>query len=578
MLAAASLERNQWWRCAALLAIAALLAVAALLALRALQQRCASPLRSFYGAPWRRVLPDLEETQDVVLVGAGPAGLQWALLLQATRPTASILVLEAGAGPGTFFRTAPWDRRLISINKTGTRPHWSEEFRQRHDWHSLLGAPLLMREVTEEYLPSAEALVQYLEACARGLPIRYDSEVVALGAESSTGLCVLGLSDGVKVRAEQVVLCTGYRPRQPSESITAFAEREGAQLYTYPHLPPKASFRNERVLVVGSGNAALEVAREVSGVTARTVLAGKRPALSCLTHYPGNVRIKNLALYDQYALKSVDVASLDFSGGTHCTGDDLGVIFACSAGDEESARPFDAVVYAGGFTSARGKLVTCGSQDSKFPARAGPFGQDLENPRVWYSGVLTHGLDYQLSAGGFIHGFRYMIRAQLRRMQEMLGEKNGFAQRSYPDLETCVAALVKRLQQSAGLYQMQGVLFDVVWPTEGGHSSWAHVEEVPVAWLKTALPTCAGRACVAVGFAYPEQGKAWDFEELFLSKRIGRFLRPVTRGCGTMDGTLPASTLFWGPEDPSMEWRTETIVRQLTKALRATLEQVKQGS
>ena len=49
---------------------------------------------------------------DYLVIGAGPAGLQLGYFFaQAAR---GYLVIEAGDQPGTFFRTFPRHRRLIS--------------------------------------------------------------------------------------------------------------------------------------------------------------------------------------------------------------------------------------------------------------------------------------------------------------------------------------------------------------------------------------------------------------------------------------------------------------------------------
>ena len=86
-----------------------------------------------------------EEERAFVIVGASPAGLQWARLLAGAGGGArdspySYIVLEAGGGAGTFFRTYPRKRRLISANKFRVGADRSPEFAMRHDWHSLLGA------------------------------------------------------------------------------------------------------------------------------------------------------------------------------------------------------------------------------------------------------------------------------------------------------------------------------------------------------------------------------------------------------------------------------------------------------
>jgi len=53
-----------------------------------------------------------------LVIGAGPAGLQLGYLLG--RAGRDYQILEAGPAPGTFFRTFPRHRRMISINKAHT--------------------------------------------------------------------------------------------------------------------------------------------------------------------------------------------------------------------------------------------------------------------------------------------------------------------------------------------------------------------------------------------------------------------------------------------------------------------------
>ena len=55
---------------------------------------------------------------DYLIIGAGPAGLQLAYFLQ--KAGRDYHLLEAGQGPGTFFRTFPRHRQLISSNKVHT--------------------------------------------------------------------------------------------------------------------------------------------------------------------------------------------------------------------------------------------------------------------------------------------------------------------------------------------------------------------------------------------------------------------------------------------------------------------------
>jgi len=98
---------------------------------------------------------------DCLVIGAGPAGLQLGYFLD--RAGRDYLILEGGPTPGTFFRTFPRHRRLISINKPHTG--WDDpELNLRMDWNSLLSDDprLLFTRYSGRYLPDADDLVRYL--------------------------------------------------------------------------------------------------------------------------------------------------------------------------------------------------------------------------------------------------------------------------------------------------------------------------------------------------------------------------------------------------------------------------------
>jgi hypothetical protein len=73
------------------------------------------------------------------------------------------MMLDAGPAPGTFFRSLPRHRTLISNNKryTGSTDH---EPNLRKDWSSLLSDDPALRSTrySERYFPPASEMVRYL--------------------------------------------------------------------------------------------------------------------------------------------------------------------------------------------------------------------------------------------------------------------------------------------------------------------------------------------------------------------------------------------------------------------------------
>lgn len=83
-----------------------------------------------------------------------------------------------------------------------------------------------------------------------------------------------------------------------------------------------SSFRNKRVLVVGRGNSAFEVAEHIQGHTAYVHLAGSKRGqvrLAWETHYVGDVRAVHTHMLDSYMLKSLDaVLEINFEVRPSC--------------------------------------------------------------------------------------------------------------------------------------------------------------------------------------------------------------------------------------------------------------------
>ena len=419
---------------------------------------------------------------DYLVIGAGPAGLQLGYFLE--RAGRDYLVLEAGPTPGTFFRTFPRHRRLISINKPHTG--WDDpELNLRMDWNSLLSDDprLLFTRYTERYFPGADDLVGYLTdfAAATGVRVRYGTRVCRVDRDGRG----FRLTDqrGTVYRARRVVVATGvgapYLP--PIEGIGT------AEQYAAVSVDP-ADFTDQRVLVIGKGNSGFETADNLIETAAVIHVAGPESIrMAWRTHYVGHLRAVNNGLLDTYQLKSQN-ALLD---GTvdrieRRDGGYLVTVRFARANEVSKDIRYDRVIVCTGFRfdasifaeSCRPELVI----NDRFPAQTCEW-ESVNVPDLYFAGTLMQVRDFKRSTGGFIHGFRYGIRA-LHRILQRKHFALPWPSRSLPTDPAALAdAILGRVNRTSALWQMFGFLCDLVVPGRDAGEPARYHQELPVDYV-----------------------------------------------------------------------------------------------
>ena len=435
------------------------------------------------------------QTVSHIVIGAGPAGLQLAKHLQDAGH--AYAVLEAGEAPGTFFATYPRHRTLISINKvhTGTA---DPELNLRMDWNSILSpdqGPLFTR-YSERYFPQADDLRRYLADYARefDLRIHYGRRVARISRpDGEGGGFLVETADGDRWRAPVVVVATGvgtpYVPQIPGI--------EHAEQYAAMPVDP-AGFTDQRVLILGKGNSAFETADNLVETAAVIHLAGPHSIrLAWQSHYVGHLRAVNNNFLDTYQLKSqnaiLDGTVLDITpraeGG-------LAVRFSFSRANEVVKElHYDRVLCATGF-----RLDTSPFTDGCRPAltindRFAELTSAYESanvPGLYFAGTLMQQRDFKKSTTGFIHGFRYTVRA-LSRILEQRGHGASWPRVELPaKAEALADAIIARVNRSSALWQQFGVLADVVrLPPTARTLSTSRRSRCPTRWTAASGPTAS---------------------------------------------------------------------------------------
>jgi len=192
-----------------------------------------------------------EEHADLVVVGAGQAGLAGAYAAQ--RAGLEPVVLEAGAEP-----TGSWPRYYGSLSLFSPAGYSSLPERP------LPGDP--------ERYPTRDEVAAYLRDYAEWLraDIRAGQRVTRVAVLDDRGFEV-ETEAGLVLHAPYVIAASGgfgrpYRPRLPGEETY-----RGTLLHAAEYRRP-AGFASRRVVVVGGGNSAVQIAHELATV-ARVTLA-----------------------------------------------------------------------------------------------------------------------------------------------------------------------------------------------------------------------------------------------------------------------------------------------------------------
>ncbi|GAA3237749.1 NAD(P)-binding domain-containing protein [Nonomuraea helvata] len=418
-------------------------------------------------------MPDT--TLDHLVIGAGPAGLQLGYFLQ--QQGRDYLILEAGPAPGQFFRTFPRHRTLISSNKKHTG--WDDpELNLRMDWNSLLSddPDLLFTRYSDRYFPPADDMVRYLSDFAGkcGLRIAYGSRVVRI---DRSGLFQVTDESGRRYEAKQITVATGVT----QANIPPIPGIETAELYATASVDP-ADYLNQRVLIIGKGNSAFETADNLIETAAVIHVAGPHSVrMAWRTHYVGHLRAVNNGLLDTYQLKSQnaildgDIKRIERKpDGTY-----LVTVSFARVNEVTKDIPYDRVILCTGFRfdaslfgdGCRPELVI----NDRFPALT-PAYESVNVPDLHFAGTITQSRDFKHGTSGFIHGFRYGVRALHRVLESRYHDVPWPAKELPADPAALAAAVLERVNRTSALWQQFGLLADVIVLDNGAAR---YLEELP---------------------------------------------------------------------------------------------------
>ncbi|XP_062589630.1 FAD-dependent oxidoreductase domain-containing protein 2-like [Saccostrea cucullata] len=424
---------------------------------------------------------------DYCVIGAGPAGLQIGYFLQ--RSQRNYVIFEKSNSAGSFFNKYPIHRKLISINKIYTGKT-NKDYNLRHDWNSLLSDDdrMLFKHFSRQMFPSADVMVKYLQTYADrfNLTIRYNTEISDIHSVHEDNRTKISMKDqhDNQYLCRVAIVATGiWQPRIP--------DIPGQELMDgYESLSLNASdYEGKSVMILGRGNSAFETATAIYDKTNFIHMVGRhRIRLAWETHYVGDLRAVNNELLDTYQLKSLDgLLEYDINdykivkeGGKLYLRENMATGQQWGEYDNDPLlTPYDKIIRCLGFKfdpSIFRKI----SDFAVRPSQKYPFiDYDYRSSMVdgiYFTGTIAHSLDFRQSAGGFIHGFRYSARV----LSKVLNWR--YHQEKWPSeilpVSNLSSAIIKRVNEASGLYQMFTYLGDVVLVDKDGMCEY--IEEYPV--------------------------------------------------------------------------------------------------
>lgn len=515
---------------------------------------------------------------DYLIIGAGPGGLQTGYYLQ--QAGRSYYILEAGEGPGSFFKIFPRHRKLISINKVYTG-YDDPEINLRWDWNSLLSEDekLLFKRYTGEYFPSADDIVTYLGNFAAhfNLKITYQARVTRITRAESRFRIID--NQGRVYTCARLIIATGYtKPYIPSIPGIELAEQYG-QVSIRPD-----DFVNQSVLIIGKGNSAFETADNLIPTSALIHLASPHPLqMAWNTHYVGHLRAINNNLLDTYQLKSQNAIMDTQIERIARKGDKFVVSFHhVHALDEREDLTYDRVIVCTGFRFDASLFdETCQPEltiHNRFPLQTSEW-ESANIKDLYFAGALMHMRDYRKTTSGFIHGFRYNIRA----LHFILEQK--YHGRALPyrlveaDPQSLTETIIQQVNRSSALWQQFGFLGDlIIMPGEG--TTACYYEGLPIDYIHDS-PAGQHANYYIVTLEYGHRDKGID---LFNADRVRKddsehaqqstFLHPIIRHFA--GPTLLAEHHII--EDFQSRWLEDEHIQPLLHFLRREEERIKEIS
>ncbi len=415
---------------------------------------------------------------DNIIIGAGPAGLQLGYFFK--KLNINYVILERNNIAGSFFDKFPHSGKLISINKRHVGSD-IPDFKLRHDWNSLLSDEnLLFTDYSKDFYPDKKDMVRYLNdfAIKNSLHILYGMNVICIDKVNDNSEINYKLKVKNKENEEEIYECnklicaTGlskptylnYQHYKNSISVNIVEPIKHYFDFDKDYFLDEENLKkyiNKKVLIIGGGNAGYELANILNNYASHIrIHQDTKKKLSISSNYTGDIRSIYLPFLDTFYLKSLN--SIYHGENINITQKEKNSQYKVIVGELFSERTdyFDFIICATGwyFDNSIFNFPLSMIKNNKYPKINYKY-ESCNNNNLFFIGTLMHSLDFKQSSGGFIHGFRYLIKYFINLNYD---RKFNFLNFEYTNLEKIVDHIIYKINNTSAIYQMHSVLCDLI--------------------------------------------------------------------------------------------------------------------
>jgi hypothetical protein len=417
-----------------------------------------------------------------IIIGGGPSALQCAYFFE--KHNIEYIILERNELCGSFFSKYPLSGNLISINKKNTGNN-NAEYNLRHDWNSLITDDnFRFTEYSDSYYPKRECLVEYLNDFARRYKIKvlYNKTVNSIVKTDTNYL--LHVNDGEEFKCEKLIIATGLSKMNIPNVELNIKDK----IYHYGEYPSDyflnkenlKEFENKSVLIFGGGNASYELGNIINEVASSITIQSRSPRKWALqSNYTGDIRSIYLPFMDTFILKLLNAIN-DFNENSKdkprfsITQSNQGekylpiIEYIDECGNKKvfdfvKKGGFDKIIFCTGwkFDDSIFSFEIDTTYNRKYPKIKSNY-ESTNNNNLFFIGALMHSVDYRKTSGGFIHGFRYLIKTFIHKNYNVVTKVKSFKIENKDSIHNVTGFIVDRLNTSAALYQMFGYIGDIM--------------------------------------------------------------------------------------------------------------------